>query len=556
MIGNSRLEYCFIQLCIFGLHFIAPLCILYVFTVVALYGWKATRYPFPVLVEVGAVAETLFYFCFYIPYRRYLQKEAAHPEALSRDERRELFELCNDNIPDHEAYLRKWFLNANPEDIKRENVKEFFLWAFFNRDGPAGGDDEELEEYIAMTEEHLGRKIEEGRGKAKSLRLTIDPTTTMHRSLIWYWVSDSSHRKTPANAMQCVGFVDFLTFMNLLRHGFTFYGSSFKRFFTLIPLRFHALFTRRKSPAEHITYWHRPHTSKTKLPIVFIHGIGIGLYPYVNFLNELNSKAGIETSDDPDEQVGIIALEIMPVSFRLTHPALHKDAMCEEIAEILRYHKWDKVVLVSHSYGSVITTHLLKNEITNPMIGPVVLIDPVTILLHLPDVAYNFTRRKPQRANEWQLYYFASMDMGVSHTLSRHFFWSENVLWKRDLGDRPVTVSLAGQDLIVDTESVGDYMGHPEKSLTPTSSTRTSTSVERPIVDEEKDVLFKDDTENDDGEANGVKEWKTRPWKGTGTDVLWFENLDHAQVFDKASTRRPVIRAVRTYCRKSGGKAS
>lgn len=87
-------------------------------------------------------------------------------------------------------YLQKWFLGARPEDIKKENVKEFFLWAFFNRSGPPGKDDAELEEMIQATEEHLGRRIESGRGKAMCLRLTMDKVDMMHRSLIWYWVSE------------------------------------------------------------------------------------------------------------------------------------------------------------------------------------------------------------------------------------------------------------------------------------------------------------------------------------------------------------------------------
>lgn len=330
--------------------------------------------------------------------------------------------------------------------------------------------------------------------------------------------------------------------MNLLLHGFTFFRSSFKSFFTTIPFRFQALLAQNLSPAEHLTYWHRPHTSKTKLPILFVHGIGIGLYPYVNFLDELNSKSGLETSDDPDEQVGIIAIEIMPVSFRITHAALTKEKMCAEIASILKHHGWDKVVLVSHSYGSVVSTHLLKDPVTNPMMGPLVLIDPVSILLHLPDVAYNFTRRKPQHANEFQLHYFASMDMSVSHTLSRHFFWSENVLWKKDLEGRDVTVSLAGRDLIVDTDAVGTYMSDRETTLTPSSSGRTSSSTDRPKDEDDVSAI----TDVNYRETS----WKKRPWKGEGIDFLWFAKLDHAQVFDKAATRRPLISAIKEYCAK------
>jgi hypothetical protein len=88
-----------------------------------------------------------------------------------------------------EAYLRKWFLGAPLEEIKKDNLKDFFLWAFFNRGGPPGDDDGELEEYIKETETLLGKSIPEGRGKAQALRLTLDKVDMLHRSLTWYFVS-------------------------------------------------------------------------------------------------------------------------------------------------------------------------------------------------------------------------------------------------------------------------------------------------------------------------------------------------------------------------------
>ena len=188
MIGTSRFDYYFIRLCIVGLHYIAPLCIFYCVVLVSVYGLKATTYRFPLLVETGAVLETLFYLIVYLPYNAYLQREAVHPPPPSREKRKELFQLCNDNITDCEGYLQKWFLGADKNEIKRENLKDFFLWAFFNRGGPPGEDNEELEEYVAATEKLLGRPIEEGRGKAKALRLTIDRIDMLHRSLIWYCV--------------------------------------------------------------------------------------------------------------------------------------------------------------------------------------------------------------------------------------------------------------------------------------------------------------------------------------------------------------------------------
>lgn len=548
MIGTSRLEFYFIRFCIIGLHYLAPLCLIYCAFVIGHYGFKtAFTSPVPLLIEVIAGAESLFFLCVYIPYRHYLQREAVHPPPPTREERRELFKLCDENISDPELYLQKWFLGADAKDIKRENLKEFLLWAFFNRGGPPGEDDGELEEYVVATEKLLGRLIEKGRGKAQCLRLTLDRVEMLHRSLTWYW---------------CVGFVDFLTYMRLLFHGFHFHRTKLSRFLYLFPFRFQSLFTTYRSPAKHTTYWHRPHTSKTKLPLVFIHGIGIGLYPYTKFLNELNSAAGIESSD-PDDQVGIIAIEIMPVSFRICHHALDRAEMCAEIDQILLKHFGpdQKFVLASHSYGTVITTHLLHTPSIAKRIGPIVLIDPVSILLHLPDVAYNFTRRQPKRANEHQLYYFASMDMGVSHTLSRHFFWNENVLWKKDFGDRRVTVSLGGRDLIVNTEAVGTYLAlPPERGLSngdANGHTNGHASDSGILIDiEDHSEAEEPDSSQQAGYVDeeslaDIQEWKTRPWKGRGIDILWFKDLDHAQVFDKRATRRILISAIRSYCEET-----
>ena len=81
---------------------------------------------------------------------------------------------------------------------------------------------------------------------------------------------------------------------------------------------------------------------------MFVHSIGIGLYQYINFLVDLKAR-----DDELDDgQVGIIAVELMSVSSRITHESLSKEAMCEEVDYIVKEHRWEKFVLVSHSYVS------------------------------------------------------------------------------------------------------------------------------------------------------------------------------------------------------------
>jgi hypothetical protein len=102
--------------------------------------------------------------------------------------------------------------------------------------------------------------------------------------------------------------------------------------------------------------------------------------------------------------------------------------------------------------------------------------------------------------------------MGVSHTLSRRFFWSENILWKEDIQCRRVIVVLGGKDLIVDTEVVGTYLTGADYGSRETGS------------------------------------WKEGEWKGDELDVLWFRELDYMQVFDKKGTRGRLVDVVRRYC--------
>ncbi|KAJ3453283.1 hypothetical protein MRS44_017530 [Fusarium solani] len=277
MIGISTWDYIFIRTCIFLLHLVAPLSVVY-----SLVSWLI-HLPFhiPHVLEVWLALEAVFYLLVYLPRKNYLQTVVTHP-AAGRDDRRRLFWRCHGNIPDPDRYLTRWFRDAPIAEIKRENVKDFFRWAFLNSGEPNPAYDEELEEYIGEMEKLLGRKLEPGRGNAQCLRLTLDKVEMLHRSLIWYL---------------CVFVVDTLASIYLRFYSFSFHRTSLFRFLAVFPTRLLTLFTTYRSPARTLTYWYRPHTSRTRLPVLFIHGIGVGLYLYIPFLADLNAEDGEDLSD-------------------------------------------------------------------------------------------------------------------------------------------------------------------------------------------------------------------------------------------------------------------
>ncbi|KAJ5888714.1 hypothetical protein N7495_008755 [Penicillium taxi] len=514
MIGTSTAEYFFIRICIICLHNIAPLSILYGIHLLFVQFLHLPSYleSIPYLIQIWLIAESIFFTTVYIPLKYALSYSTTLHTPLSAEEREKLFSSCNATVPNMESYLRQWLLVPETKPIKRGDVKNFIRWSLFGP-GSTGKQvqehEEEIEMYTTEIEKHIGRELPPGRMDVKGgkcLGQLLNESSGSHRSLLWY---------------TCVFVVDAITYYKMLRSGFQFYRNTLWRFFAIFPCRPLTVLTAHKSPARHLTYWHRQHTSKKQLPILFIHGIGVGLYPYTNFFQELSME--LETGATGDGQVGIIALEIMSISSRITYPALQKDIMINEIMEIMRYHGWTRFVLVSHSYGSIIAAHLLKSKRFAALVGPTVFIDPVAFLLHLPDVTYNFIVRQPARANEYQLWYFGSKDIGVAHTLAKRFSWSDNIIWKEDLGvngenfrkiGRNVTVVLSGKDLIVDTEAVGRYL------------------VASSEVNAQKEA---------------TQAWKHKPWTGYGLELLWYEQLDHAQVFESKDTRLPVIKAISSY---------
>jgi hypothetical protein len=309
-----------------------------------------------------------------------------------------------------------------------------------------------------------------------------------------------------------VGGADTVCFVQMLGYGFQHYRLPFLRSFSSFPFRFLAPLQTTVSPAKNLSYWLRPHTSKNRLPVVFLHGIGIGLHTYAEFLRDLIKK---DAEQPEDGQIGILAVELIPISFRLTHTSLARDEMVTQLLQIFNKHHWEKFVLVAHSYGTIIATYLLQDPQTMQKVSSVVLVDPVNLSIHKGDICYNFAYRKPRSASEYQLHYFACTDMNVAHTITRRFMWTENALWKEEMKGRKFTVVLVGQDIIVDTGALGRY-------------------------------LVKEFPRQGDNDLSTP--WKEWSWRGKDLDILWYDELNHAQVFDTKKDRRALVHAVGSYC--------
>ncbi|KAL9008791.1 MAG: hypothetical protein Q9173_006117 [Seirophora scorigena] len=464
MIGESASAYLFIRLFVALLRTIAPLGIAYCFLHLVL----PHHVGVPRYLEITAVAECST----------------------------SLFSFLGDpscNVP---SSIRRLFPARQGEnffpqpDVRRENVKTWFCWAFMNRGTWDKAEDDELEEYVRQTETVAGERIPPGRGEVKSLRITLDDFTALHRPLMWY--------------IFMVGGYDLIAHIYLTFHSFHLHRRPLTHLLNEFPPRPLSLLSRHVTPARKLTYYHHPHTSTTHLPVVLIHGVGIGLHTYMRLMSEFVSASS--------GTIGFIALEIMPISFRLTHAPMRRDELCAEILAVLDHHGYERFVVEGQSFGTIVAAQMLRHAAIGPHVASLVLLDPVAFPLHLAEMAYNFTRRPPRTANQHQLCYFASTDIGIAHTLARCTFWSESILWKEELEGRRCTVVLGARDIVIAAEQVGRYLTRAEGV--------------RAVADKRED---------EDG-------WKRRGWRGKGIDVLWFEENDHGEIIDTREGREVLIR--------------
>ena len=221
--------------------------------------------------------------------------------------------------------------------------------------------------------------------------------------------------------------------------------------FTFIPrLLVLLLFTcvfglkRRRNPATGYSYWYRePLASSSKSatkkaddndetdddePLIVFHGL-CGFSGYLGVLSLLLTKL---SGSKQAATRGCVIPEIDDVSINLSfNNPLSRAKLVRTVRDAMDGHCRGRAgVVLGHSLGTCMATWLLLDA--PQYVGRVLLIDPICILLELPDVAFNFLYRPPSVARssvlEWLMYVFVSTEAGIARYFRRNFYWYNNIL--------------------------------------------------------------------------------------------------------------------------------
>lgn len=240
--------------------------------------------------------------------------------------------------------------------------------------------------------------------------------------------------------------------------------------------------------------------------------------------------------------VGVLAVEVLPISGRVTtYPLAPTPEFCDMVVSCIAQQRglaksdWNDFVLIGDSYGTMLTAGLLRHPGISHRIAACVLIDPVSLMLHLPDVAYNFARRKPRpsirgrpgHGNEWEIWWGSARDAETAHALARRMCWRESVLFREEetqyqepgrpqVGMRS-TVILGSEDCVTHPKAVAQYV--------------TTGTVEWNTTD--------------------IEAWKNREWTGRDElELVYLDGKDHGQGIMVPRPDARIAKVILEFCRR------
>eukprot|EP01031_Cornospumella_fuschlensis_P032819 gene32819-39679_t len=460
---NSSLAFRLVQFAVFICRVVTPLSYAYLLSQI-FYPLDPGEFPGGHLVyavfSLWMVAEALFfpYYCYLFTQLNMPNEDLLHL-ASDTESRRKLvtqsFQALlasgreSDEAP--EVYVRKavqgWFLDQPLVKVHFGNVAAWTGWAFFGKDVRHMSIEETREnnEIVQYIETCARWKFAPGfNADVPSLRLNLDPVFATQRPFVFY-----------ASIFLVHGVVHWLLFLA----GFRREGSCC-------------------SATQNI--YHRPRRTgssdgegKTvnRLPVVFVHGIGVGFVHYLYLFRQLPR----------DSDVFLVEWPYVTMRMATKGPRAHEAV--QSVLRALNMHGHQRATFIAHSLGTSLVSWMLHDAAAAQCVASSVLIDPIIFLLCDPTVASVFVYKDPSKTLDLLMHFFLSRDLFISNALSRHFAWSHNILFVEDmLNNKPCcssratagshhamqttvehTIVLASDDSIVPVRAVSRYLSAKRK---------------------------------------------------------------------------------------------
>lgn len=183
----------------------------------------------------------------------------------------------------------------------------------------------------------------------------------------------------------------------------------------------------------------------SRTPIVFIHGIGIGLGYYLPLIDELVKL-----------RRPLFLPEIPYVSgFRpwiSRKSILTPAAVVSFLTQMLASHGHLKASFIGHSYGTSWLSYMCKYA--QDAMCSVLFLDPICFCLHQPCLTKSFVY---SRADPGSISYMIRTDVIINWTIQRSFPWSRIILFEEEIPNIPCSIYLSENDALIPFKTIEKY---------------------------------------------------------------------------------------------------
>lgn len=298
-----------------------------------------------------------------------------------------------------------WFRGATPEELLKERPREH----------------QELRRLVDLVLEPAGLlSLPDGQNpRVWTHRVFTDPLPVLHRPLLVY----------AGTSLLC----PLLTLQVMKWLGFT------------------------RERVGGLCYWFRPRRNNVhptvdlsaprQTPLVFVHGLGVGLVPYYLLIFRLSRRHSGDLYVPEFPFLAMAPWESVPSAREVV----------AQLQDMLAAHGHTAAHFAGHSFGCVVIGWVMKMSSSSVMYTT--LMEPAQFLMIKAEALTQVLFGTPKTCYEMLVRYFAFRELFTVNLLCRNFFWEQSIMWPEDL-HVPTIVQLAGDDHIVQSRFVRRLIEH------------------------------------------------------------------------------------------------
>ncbi len=257
-----------------------------------------------------SIAEVIFFV-----YQCYLYFKIQHrttPPYITSKERDQLVSYALANVKNVSNTLSKWFMDCPFEDIDRDSIIGWLAFAFYSKDTNELNDDEYREIYLFINKIEIEHQLKATIGKSNKnivyMKHNLEPVRVIFRPLAYYFVTDTLLNGILASSI-------------LYLRGY--------RFVQIGHLQFWTYYKKSKDEDE-------------EEPIIFFHGLGVGLLQYQPLISCIQRKF------PRNRRIILISMRCISMRYPTLDDIPTMTETTDSIKMIFEYYKMKKAIFIGH----------------------------------------------------------------------------------------------------------------------------------------------------------------------------------------------------------------